>query len=197
VNRSALFIQSRLALKETQQEIAKQLCKSQAFVAYVCALIDAPAWLVDLYRSGRCRGVTELYQLRRLHALAPDQVERFVQDRECVTRTDVNALKATIPMQAEGQGAPVALQPAKPQAPAPNPTRQRSSPTAPSINLLNTDQAPDHMPLVLLASLQGEVCEIALDRRPDAPQSVYVRKQGDAMVTVQVQAKDLTLLGFR
>jgi len=38
----ALFVQRRLALGETQVQIARGLGKSQPYVAYACALIDAP-----------------------------------------------------------------------------------------------------------------------------------------------------------
>jgi ParB family chromosome partitioning protein len=62
----ALFVQRRLAAGETQAEIARRLGKSRQYVTYATALIDAPDWLMALHREGRCRGLKELYDLRRL-----------------------------------------------------------------------------------------------------------------------------------
>ncbi len=60
----ALFVQRRLALGETQAQIARGLGKSQPYVVYASALIDAPDWLMTLYRQGKCQGLTELYHLQ-------------------------------------------------------------------------------------------------------------------------------------
>lgn len=38
-----------------------------AYLTFIGALIDPPAWLLDLYLSGRRRGISELYALRKLH----------------------------------------------------------------------------------------------------------------------------------
>ena len=60
----ATFVQQRLAAGESQAEVARRLGKSKTFVTMVAALIDPPAWLAEAYRSGKCRGLTELYELR-------------------------------------------------------------------------------------------------------------------------------------
>ena len=62
----ALFVQKRLALGDNQAEIAKRLGKSRQYVTLATALIEAPDWLLQAYREGRCRGINELYDLRRL-----------------------------------------------------------------------------------------------------------------------------------
>ena len=59
----ALFVKRRLAAGETQAEIARQMGKSRAFVTMACSMIDPPDAVMVAYRSGRCRGLTELYQL--------------------------------------------------------------------------------------------------------------------------------------
>jgi len=69
------------------------LGKSQPYIVHVSALIDAPHWLMELYRQGRCRGMIELYQLRRLHTLASTHVEQWLAGRMTITRTDVLQLR--------------------------------------------------------------------------------------------------------
>jgi ParB family transcriptional regulator, chromosome partitioning protein len=71
----ALFVQKRLALGDKQADIAKNLGKSRQWVTLATALIEAPGWLLDLYRQGRCRGMMELYELRRLHGEHPHYIE--------------------------------------------------------------------------------------------------------------------------
>ncbi|MCC7286917.1 MAG: ParB/RepB/Spo0J family partition protein [Burkholderiaceae bacterium] len=90
----ALFVQRRLALGESQAEIARRLGKSKTLITMIGALIDAPPWLLEVYRSGRCQGINELYELRRLHESDPPAVERWVANREKVSRAEVQAYKA-------------------------------------------------------------------------------------------------------
>ena len=92
----ALFVERRLALNETQTEIARRLGKSQSYVARASALIDAPDWMMALYRQGRCQGITELYLLRQLHSQAPDAVLAWLAQQEEVTRTGLQQLKLTL-----------------------------------------------------------------------------------------------------
>jgi len=89
----ALFVQRRLALGESQAEIARRLGKSKTLVTMIGALIDAPPWLMDLYRSGRCQGINELYELRRLHESHPQRVEQWTAAREKVSRSELQAYK--------------------------------------------------------------------------------------------------------
>lgn len=92
----ALFVQRRLADGHTQAEIARRLGKSRQYVSLATGLIDAPDWLLALYRQGRCRGLLELYELRRLHAEHPQYVEAWVSDLSAITRDGVATLKAQL-----------------------------------------------------------------------------------------------------
>ena len=74
----ALFVQKRLAIGDNQAEIAKRLGKSRQWVTLTTALIEAPDWLLQAYREGRCRGMNELYELRRLHGEYSGSVETWV-----------------------------------------------------------------------------------------------------------------------
>lgn len=62
----AMFVSKRLVLGESQAEIARKLGKSRQWVALVTAMIDPPDWLLQVYREGRCRGLRELHELRKL-----------------------------------------------------------------------------------------------------------------------------------
>ena len=89
----ALFVQKRLASGDNQAEIARRLGKSRQYVTLATALIEPPDWLLDAYRQGRCRGMTELYELRRLHSEHAEQVEAWASDREPMTRERIATLK--------------------------------------------------------------------------------------------------------
>lgn len=95
----ALFVQKRLALGDKQADIAKNLGKSRQWVTLATALIEAPDWLLQAYREGRCRGMMELYELRRLHGEHPQCIEAWVADREAITRDSVAAMKAELTSQ--------------------------------------------------------------------------------------------------
>lgn len=89
----ALFVQKRLASGDNQAEIARRLGKSRQYVTLATALIEPPDWLLDAYRQDRCRGMTELYELRRLHGEHAEQVEAWASDREPMTRERIATLK--------------------------------------------------------------------------------------------------------
>ena len=89
----ALFVQKRLASGDNQAEIARRLGKSRQYVTLATALIEPPDWLLDAYRQGRCKGMTELYELRRLHGEHAEQVEAWASDREPMTRERIATLK--------------------------------------------------------------------------------------------------------
>lgn len=96
----ALFIQRCLSMGHKQADIARRLGKSRQWVTLATAMIDPPDWLLDLYRQGRCRGMMELYDLRRLHGECPQQVERWLQGRATITRDGVAALRSEIAVRA-------------------------------------------------------------------------------------------------
>ena len=98
----ARFVDRQLKAGDSLTEIARRLGKSRGYLTFVNALIDAPDWLIDLYRSGKCRGMTELYELRRLHESKPEAVERWAEGRDSISRTDLSAFKAKSSRTEEG-----------------------------------------------------------------------------------------------
>ena len=93
----ALFVQKRLALGESQTVIAERLGKSRQWVTLATAMIEPPDWLLDLYRQRRCRGMLELYELRRLHGEHPRHVEAWASNQDApIGRDALTALRAEL-----------------------------------------------------------------------------------------------------
>jgi ParB family chromosome partitioning protein len=89
----ALFVQKRLASGDSKADIARKLGKSRQHVTLATALIEAPAWLLELYRQGRCRGTNELYALRRLHGEHPERMEAWASGNGPITRDQILSLR--------------------------------------------------------------------------------------------------------
>jgi len=102
----AMFVQKRLARGDNQAEIAKRLGKSRQWVTLATAMIEPPDWLLALYRQGRCRGMMELYELRRLHGEHPQYIEAWVSERDSITRDSVAALRAELAGAVPGSARP-------------------------------------------------------------------------------------------
>ena len=181
----ALFVKKRRALGETQSEIGRLLGKSKSYVSFASALIDAPGWLMELYRSNKCRGLTELYQLKRLHERAPTAVEEWCDAQVAVSRSDVQQLEATLehvgsggdPGNAEQKNAVVALSRRLP-APADKP---RAASARGNIKLM--------------ANLRGDLVEIITRDVPTEPGHVFVSGRAVAG-RYSVAASELALIGF-
>jgi ParB family chromosome partitioning protein len=90
----AMFVKRRIAAGDSQAEIARRLGKSPTLITMVSAMIDPPPWLLEAYRSGQCKGVAELYELRRMHERAPDRALELVAKREPITRTVIQGAKS-------------------------------------------------------------------------------------------------------
>jgi ParB family chromosome partitioning protein len=125
----ALFIQRRLASGESQTDIARKMGKGRAYVTYAMALIDAPDWLMSAYREGRCRGLRELYELRRLHDVGPEVVEEWLIGAGTVTRADLQTLKEGL-QPADPTSPPPASTPAVPTTPASQPPDAVAAPSS-------------------------------------------------------------------
>ena len=200
----AMFIERRLAHGETQAEIARTLGKSQPYVAYVSALIDAPPWLMELYREGKCRGIVELYQLRRLHVIAPAHVEGWIAGRSTITRTDVQQLKDEVgrePSESVGSAAP----PLTPDLPPPTSISPpvdgagAAPASVPSARPLTSMASPKSARAIarraLFARKGNDVVELLLDRLPADQETIYVRPTPEADA-LRVAAASLVLIGF-
>jgi len=188
----ALFVQRRLAAGETQADIAKRLGKSRQYIMIATALIEAPGWLLCAYREGRCRGMNELHELRKLHGQHPQYVEAWASDSEAITRERLQALRAALAegsatVQAGDSTLVAADQAAVDRPAAANaPTRVARPAVA---------QSPQRQRLH--AKVDGLVVWIDTDTVPSQPGQVLVHGTGaDSESRREVDASRLTLLGF-
>ena len=181
----ALFVQRRMASGDRQAEIARSLGKSRAYITFVSALIDAPDWLIALYRSGKCRGIAELYELRKLHASQPHAVETWVDGRGSVSRADTQALKDHLAA-SRPNSEPITARPVAPTTAGTSAAVTTPRPT-PDVNAL--------LRPVLRAVHQGREVEIVLDAIPKLDGRVLIADRSDAR-QMEVDAAEVQLVGM-
>ena len=185
----ALFVQKRIALGDNQAEIAKRLGKSRQWVTLATALIEPPDWLLQAYREGRCRGINELYDLRRLHGEHGDTVEAWASTRPTITRDRLTEFRASLERRTEAVPAPAsgAVQPpghadAAGDDPAADvatqtPPRDRG-PTAYAHNGLTrsaTPEAPARSDQRVHVEFEGHDYQLVVSVVPDHAGCMYVR----------------------
>jgi ParB family chromosome partitioning protein len=189
----AMFVQRRMARGETQAEIARLLGKSQPYIVYVSALIDAPPWLMELYRQGRCRGMIELYQLRRLHALAPARVEQWISERAVIARADVQQLKGEF---READPSEPQVLPPPSEVPRAVRTQPTSEPQRLAPEAQRTSSAGQVAPRKALFARRGNaVVEVIVNRAPEDRDAIFVRSTS-GVDPEAVPAASLALIGF-
>lgn len=175
----ALFIQRRLAAGDIKAEIARRMGKSRQYVTMAMALVDAPDWLLGAYREGRCRGLKELHDLRRLAGQDPGRVEAWVADRDSITRDQVATLRTDLKP-------PAGIRPEVATIEQP---KQERAPGAASPGVAPVVRTQP----VLRARLDGDVVSIDVGQVPSQLGCVFVQASGR---TYAVDAARLTLLGF-
>ncbi|ACB33056.1 parB-like partition protein [Leptothrix cholodnii SP-6] len=195
----ALFVQKRLALGESQAEIARKLGKSRQWVSLVTAMIDPPDWLMQAYREGRCRGLKELHELRKLHEGHPQQVEAWQKDQSDITRSSVQALRADLAVVA-ADPPPIAV--VVTTSPEPSTPRGLSASvqavtTTPTQAVIQPDPMPvqSRGPLKLQVEMNEQRCELLVTLPPAQLGHVYVKRL-DGGEVVLAPAGALKLLGF-
>lgn len=88
----ALFIARKLDDGDKKGQIAKMLGVDASVITQHLSLIDPPAFIEDLYNSGRCTAVRVLYDLRSLHKQFPSEVEDWASTASEITRSAVSGL---------------------------------------------------------------------------------------------------------
>ncbi len=168
----ALFVQKQMRTGTSPGEIAKRLGKSRGYLTFIGALIDAPDWLLALYRSGRCRGITELYELRKLHDAQPEAVERWLVDQPHVSRADLLAFKERLlPVEPSQPALPPAIglstvaQADTPGSAGALVADRCSAPSSPSKAVRVPPDRPTHRPheLALFGDIDGATVRVLLD----------------------------------
>lgn len=189
----ALFVQRRLTAGDSQAEVARRMGKSRQYVMISTALIDPPDWLMSAYRDGRCRGLNELHELRRLHAAHPDRVETWAAENPSFTRDRVAMLRAALEReQIAPASTPAATPdpvPAPDSAPMPTPGQGRPAASSPSVPT-RAAQTPS-----LLARIDDVVVRVVANEIPSESGHVYVQGPG-VSARRTVEASRLTLIGF-
>jgi ParB family chromosome partitioning protein len=200
----ALFVQKRLTAGDKQAEIARRLGKSRQWVTLATALIEAPDWLLQAYREGRCRGMNELYEVRRLHGEHAQAVEAWMAQQSSVTRDRIAALRDRLvsssrqPSMPAAEGAtkagkagPSAGRQDQPAAPLPGTTTAAGATTPP-------DAPPDRPPRTderIHVEFDGQVYQLVVSAAPEQPGHMYVRPlTGGPRRSAPASA--LKLLGF-
>jgi len=92
----ARFIDARVGEGMSKQDIAKKLRRPLHDITYLQALTTAPDFVLELYKSGKCRSPQQLYLLRKLY-----EADRVLVERRClaapeITTTFIDGLKAAI-----------------------------------------------------------------------------------------------------
>jgi ParB family chromosome partitioning protein len=178
----ALFVQKKLQSGTRASEIARTLGKSRGYLTFIGALIDPPAWLLDLYRSGRCRGISELYELRKLHESQPEAVAQWIEGRAHVSRADVQVFKERLAPAAPAEPTPPpvsvqsdpAAQPDLVASQAPDPSA-RSGVSAPSIPIaIAAESKPLSRAVALLGEVDGVQVRVLLDAKVEGVDGVAV-----------------------
>jgi ParB family chromosome partitioning protein len=199
----ALFVQQRLQAGDSQAEIARRLGKSRQYVMVSTALINAPDWLLDAYLSGRCRGMNELHELRKLHGRHPQYVEAWASDREGINRESLQALRVALSDQAgsiqAGVSAVMKASSAEACQPESADARDRAgtsvAATAPEPAARSAARPRSTTQLSLTARLGADVVTVITDEAPAQAGQVFVVDAGGG-TRREVEAARLTLLGF-
>jgi ParB family chromosome partitioning protein len=180
----ALFVQKRLALGDRQADIARQLGRSRQWVTLATALIEAPDWLLQAYREGRCRGMNELYELRRLHGEHAGAVEAWTARERSITRDRLAALRAEL-------SATVAPDPSEATRPGtpPQPVRQAESPVE-----MDESRSPRSTKRIHV-EFDGQDYQLVVSVAPEQSGHVYVRPLVGGPRRL-APAASLKLLGF-
>ena len=175
----ALFVQRQMRAGLSQAEIARRLGKTRGYLTFLGALIDAPDWLLDLYRSGRCRGMTELHELRGLHDENPQAVSAWLSNRDAISRGDLRELRASLSHPrskvSDVPTSSVRVAGYQEDLRVGQPPEARLAPhVAPNANR-SVERARS---LVLWARLEGEEVAIDLDDIPKDEGWIFVRRRG-------------------
>jgi ParB family transcriptional regulator, chromosome partitioning protein len=192
----ALFIQRRLTAGDNQAEIARRLGKSRQYITMAMALIDAPDWLMSAYREGRCRGLTELYELRKLFGAQPQLVETWTAACNNITRDRVAALRAELASSAASvrDAAPAGMERSVGQG---EHAQMGREPASTSSRTMRRDGARSRTSsaLQLVARLDGTEVVVDTLNVPESPGRLYVRPI-DGGNAEAVDATRLTLVGL-
>ncbi len=155
----AAFIEKRLSIGDKHSDIAEKLGVSRPVFTTLCALIKPPAFLLELYHSGKCRKPDLLYRLRKLHQDHGDTVSKAALAAPEITRPFLDALSQSI----QSESIPAA-QPPKPGTAEPQIDAQPKIEGGPVQGL----SSPKVRYNVLVISHKGRQANVILNRQASA-----------------------------
>lgn len=86
----AMFIRDKIENAGMKKaEVARRLARPASTITELLSLVDAPASIEAIYRSGRCTSPKTLYELRSLHEKFPAEVDAWCEGEDDVTRKSV------------------------------------------------------------------------------------------------------------
>jgi ParB family chromosome partitioning protein len=89
---TANFLKTKLAEGFNKSQIAEKLGVSNSWITQHSNLLNLPAPLEKLFESGRCKDVTLITELLKLHKLDPERAETFINDESVeLTRSTVSS----------------------------------------------------------------------------------------------------------
>jgi ParB family chromosome partitioning protein len=198
----ALFIKARMVEGMQQKEIAARLGKSKALVSQATALIDAPDFLMNAYRSARLRGLTEAYELRRLHSQYPEAVEQWALSQPEILRSGIAELRERLgaaSMQTAADPAVAQTANAKPtKAGLPLGVKTPDAPapaTATPVPAAGQTAKPAPAAPVVMAEYKKQPLVLDVSAVPPTPGHFYGRRPGSPR-RLTVPAEEVKLLGF-
>jgi ParB family transcriptional regulator, chromosome partitioning protein len=196
----ALFVRRRLRVGDSQAEIARGIGKSRQYVTMATALIDAPDWLIAAYREGRCCGLNELYELRKLARDHPQDVQAWTSEGGAITRDRVTALRTDLVNGSAGvrPGGSAVLEPVAGRVAGGEEPAVSALATASALTFAPRSTASPRRALPtlrLLARLDDAEVVVDTQRAPPEPGRLYVRFVGSRHAEA-VPAARLTLTGF-
>jgi ParB family transcriptional regulator, chromosome partitioning protein len=166
--------------------------KSRQWVTLATALINAPDWLLQAYREGRCRGMAELYELRHLDADDPGRVQAWAEACNHVSRDRLATLRAALT-----QPDPATTPPALTHAAAALRVARTRSTDAGRAAIGSAGVALPAGPggRCIHVEFNGEAFELDVTIAPAADGQMYVKPLAGGQRR-QVRAADLRLRGF-
>jgi ParB family chromosome partitioning protein len=191
----ALFIQRQLDRGQSRADIARGIGKSPQYITHACALVDAPDWLMDLYRCSKCRGLLELYALRRLHAKNAGVVEAYAAGVAHVGRTALAHLKMRLAESEDGPPArgPDALADSVALVSKHRAASAADSPSGALHRMKSTGEGRARRTscasqVVVRARHGGATVRVLLDDVPAEPDSVFVHGEDGVRTVARIDA---------
>lgn len=198
----ATFIRDRMAEGFTQQEIARRLGKSKALVSKTASLNEAPVIIIEALQAGRLGGVTEAYELAKLHAQHPQAVTELVAQQKEIPRAAIIALRerlqaTTMEAELDVEWSPAADQTVDAEPPAPATgvkTPNAPAPAKPAPAAGQTATPRPAAPMVM-AEYKGQPLVLDVSTVPPYPGHFYGRRPGSPR-RLTAPATEVRLVGF-